>query len=195
MSIQSHCPILSADYHLCVSVSSLSVLLKAQRTHMHCSQTHHSSALFFRYLATSYFFSFPGSFSGPHRLLFLSTLPWSPLPVFAPPALSFQSHSSRPSRCILDERHSSFFFALFLTYSRLTVLLQRHSFVPNKEIIYIVQKSAFRERCFAGDLLWSLLLNLFGLSFGQHMVPSKALTQHVCTYVSAKTLDLDVLMR
>lgn len=48
----------------------------------------------------------------PRRLLFLPTLPRSLLPVFTPPPLSFQSHSSQPSHCILDERHSSFFFSL-----------------------------------------------------------------------------------
>lgn len=103
-----------------------------------------------RYLATSFF---PGSFSGPCRLLFLPTLPRSLLPVFTPPPLSFQSHSTQPSHCILDERHSGFFSSLSFTYSRLTALLQWHSFAPNKDIMQGVQKSAFRKRCLAGDLL------------------------------------------
>lgn len=46
-----------------------------------------------------------------------------------------------------------FFLSLSFTYSRLTVLLQRRSFAPNKEIIQRVQGTAFRERCLAGDLL------------------------------------------
>lgn len=127
-------------------------------THTHTHKLHSDtlcsrSSSFFRYLATSYFLSFPGSFSGPRRLLFRPTLPRSLLPVFTPPPLSFQSHSSQPSHCILDERHGIFFFSLSFTYSRLTVLLQRHSFAPNKEIIQRVQGTAFRERCLAGDLL------------------------------------------
>lgn len=79
----------------------------------------------------------------------------------------------------------------FFTYSRLTVLLQQHSFGPYKEIIQRVQGAL--ERCLAGDLLESLLLNLYCWdSFGQHMVHSKALRQHVCVECS---LGPDVLWR
>lgn len=121
----SKCPfsrmlISSADYYLRVSVSSPCVLLSAQRTHVHCCHTLYGSALFFRYLATLHFLSFPGSLSGPRRLLFLPTLPQSPLPVFTPPPLSFQFHSSQPSHCIRDERHSSFSLSLSLLYLQRT---------------------------------------------------------------------------
>lgn len=168
-----------------MSVSSPCVLLEAQRTHTHTHKLHSDtlcsrSSSFFRYLATSYFLSFPGSFSGPagffsfrHSLghFFLSSL-----------LLCFLSSPIQVNHPIvyLMKGTAVFFFSLSFTYSRLTVLLQRHSFAPNKEIIQRVQKTAFRERCLAGDLLLSLLLNLYcGLSFGQHMLPSSALRQHV----------------
>lgn len=115
----SHMSVFCPHISTCVCLFPALVSCWRPGEHTHTRKLHSDtlcsrSSSFFRYLATSHFLSFPGSFSGPRRRLFLPTLPRSLLPVFTPPPLSFQSHSSQPSHCILDERHSSFFFSLSL---------------------------------------------------------------------------------
>lgn len=126
------------------------------------------------YLAVSYFCVFSWFIFRPSPSSLTSDTP-SLLPVFRP---SFQSYSSQPSHCILYERHSS--FLLCFTYSRLSVLLQGHSFALKKGNSPHNTEESFYRKMFS----WGFIGNLL-------MVPFKALTPLVCTYVSAKVLGLD----
>lgn len=79
---------------------------------------------------------------------FLLTAPQSVLPAFC--TLCFLSSPIQVNLPIVYLMKGTTVF-FFFTYSRLTVLLQQHSFGPYKDIIQRVQGAL--ERCLAGDLL------------------------------------------
>lgn len=152
-------------------VSSPCFLLEANK-HTRCAHLHHSPLWFplsvcplsvavLSFLVVAHlplsvsqphiFLSFRSSFSRPPWHLHWLFSFWQPLNQFflsSVPSAFFPVLFKSTFPLYTWWKAQQFFF---FTYSRLTVLLQQHSFGPYKEIIQRVQGAL--ERCLAGDLL------------------------------------------